>query len=130
MYKTEVQRVVYKLADFGLAKVYKNGQAVEGLGERGTRPYFPPEMTTYRTQNPFPTKAVDIWCLCLALCESIGGKRNYNDLRHSAYNFEPGHSLELCNLVILMTNDDPHKRITIDEVFRTQFVRDGPQNMI
>lgn len=120
--KVGTNRVVYKLSDFGLSRRFDSGDQRYNK-PIGTRTYHPPEMKQLSAGKDFLAKPVDIYCLGLALVESISSTI-FRTTMMAALNSRwdrPaerrwGVSADCVKLILKMLDNTPDKRPTIEEV--------------
>ncbi|XP_054159975.1 uncharacterized protein LOC128958185 [Oppia nitens] len=122
----------YKLCDYGLSRI-----AQQVFGFTGTIRYMAPESRTLVSQTPIQTFPIDIWCLGLAVCESLGGNRKHNEIRDIINSItdqtvvnhmvEEGRlrltTYEFCQLIQCMVVINPIYRPTIHQIIAHRWLQ-------
>lgn len=124
---------MYKLADFGVAQMLDDEPTPVLRSTEGTYHFLAPECTTGDPYDPFQ---VDIWALGVTLYAMLQGTLPFgtkaasltqvmDSIRDDPLVFEPGVECDCVDLMRVMLEKDPSKRIRIRELKHHPWIVDG-----
>lgn len=122
---TQVDRYLFKLADFGMATKFRETEPMELRGRYGTAGFRAPEMNVFTDTDAIKA---DIYSLGMSALQAVGGLRAFNHgyYRTRFVTWTPYLEVtrELHQLILAMTEADPSKRPTLEDVVRCKWFTD------
>ncbi|XP_038066835.1 SNF-related serine/threonine-protein kinase-like [Patiria miniata] len=120
---------VVKLTDFGFSNLYMPGEKLET--SCGSLAYSAPEILL---GDSYDAPAVDVWSLGVLLYMLVCGEPPFNETNDSetltmimdCKYYLPDHISEECrNLISSMLQRDPEKRLTLEQIFNSSWLKQG-----